>query len=141
MDIIKVNVFVAPLEVVNDSFICEFFLENKDILEKVQNSLLNIEVIELGNHSFLVFKVSLILVNQRIPFVNDTADVIEYRCVRTASRLLKACKLILKGLIFALLSHKLLVHITDLSVIFIQLTHDHLIVLPTKFGYFYVSSY
>lgn len=33
--IVEVNVFVSPLEVVNDTFICQLLLQNEDILEEV----------------------------------------------------------------------------------------------------------
>lgn len=35
MNIIEMNVFVTPLEVMNDSFICEFLLKDEDILEEI----------------------------------------------------------------------------------------------------------
>ena len=95
MDIIKVNVLVSPLEVVNDSFICKLFLENKDILEKVQNPLLNIKMIKLGNHSLLVFEISLVLINKSISFIDYATDIIEYCGICASSGLFKACKLIL----------------------------------------------
>lgn len=78
MNIIEVNVLVSPLKVMNDSFIREFFLENENILKEFQDPLLYIKVIEFSDHSLLIFKVSLILVDQRIPLIDDTAYVIEY---------------------------------------------------------------
>jgi hypothetical protein len=78
MNIIKVNVLVSPLKVMNDSFIREFFLEDENILKEFQDSLLYIKVIEFSDHSLLIFKVSLILVDQCIPLIDYTANVIEY---------------------------------------------------------------
>jgi hypothetical protein len=63
MNIIEVNVLVSPLKVMNDSFIREFFLEDKNILKEFQDPLLYIKVIEFSDHSLLIFKVSLILVD------------------------------------------------------------------------------
>jgi hypothetical protein len=78
MNIIKVNVLVSPLKVMNYSFICEFFLENENVLKEFQDPLLYIKMIEFSNHSLLIFKVSLILVDQCIPLIDDTANVIKY---------------------------------------------------------------
>jgi hypothetical protein len=63
MNIIKVNVFVSPLEVVDNAFICQLLLQNKNVLEEVKDTLLYIEVIEFSNHSLLVLQISLILVD------------------------------------------------------------------------------
>ena len=78
VNIIEVNVFVSPLKVMNDSFIREFFLQNENVLKEFQDPLLYIKVIEFSDHSLLIFKVSLILVDQRIPLIDYTANVIEY---------------------------------------------------------------
>ena len=48
------DVFVAPLEVVDNSFIGQLFLHNEDVLEKVDDSLIDVEVIKLGYHGLLV---------------------------------------------------------------------------------------
>ena len=69
----------------DDALICQFLFQNKDILEEVQDSLLNVEMIELGYHGLLIFKVFLVLINQGIPFVNDRSDVIKDRCVGATS--------------------------------------------------------
>lgn len=61
--IVKMNVFIAPFEVVDDSFICEFLFHNKNILKEVYNPLLNVEMIKFRDHRLLVFKVSLVLIN------------------------------------------------------------------------------
>jgi hypothetical protein len=78
VNIIEVNVLVSPLKVMNDPFIREFFLEDENVLKEFQDSLLYIKVIEFSDHSLLIFKVSLILVDQRIPLIDYTANVIEY---------------------------------------------------------------
>jgi hypothetical protein len=78
MNIIEVNVLVSPLKVMNNPFVSEFFLEDENVLKEFQNSFLYIKVIKFSDHSLLVFKISLILVYQSIPLVNNTANVVEY---------------------------------------------------------------
>lgn len=75
--VVEVNIFVSPLKIVNDPFIGELLLEDKDILEEVQNALFNIKVIELSDHGLLIFKIPLILVDQSVSLVNDAADVVK----------------------------------------------------------------
>ena len=78
MNIIEMNVLVSPLKVMNNPFVSEFFLEDENVLKEFQNSFLYIKVIKFSDHSLLVFKISLILVDQSIPLVNNTANVVEY---------------------------------------------------------------
>ncbi len=78
MNIIEVDVLVSPLKVMNYSFVSEFFLEDEYVLKEFQDSFLDIKVIKFSNHSLLIFKVSLILVNQSIPLIDYTANVVEY---------------------------------------------------------------
>ena len=78
MNIIEVNVLVSPLKVMNNPFVSEFFLEDENVLKEFQNSFLYIKMIKFSDHSLLVFKISLILVDQSIPLVNNTANVVEY---------------------------------------------------------------
>jgi len=78
VNIIEVDVLVSPLEVMNYSFVSEFFLEDEYVLKEFQDSFLDIKVIKFSNHSLLIFKVSLILVNQSIPLIDYTANVVEY---------------------------------------------------------------
>ena len=80
-DIVKVNVFIAPFEIVDDSFIGELFLDDEDVLKEVNNSFFDVKVIEFCYHSFLVLKVSLVDINQSISFVNYIPDVIEHSAV------------------------------------------------------------
>lgn len=75
--VVEVDIFVTPLKIMNDSFIGELLLEDKDILEEVQNALFDIKVIELSDHSLLILKIPLVLVNQSISLVNDAADVVK----------------------------------------------------------------
>ena len=78
VNIIEVNVFVAPLKVVNYTLVSQFLLQNENVLEEVQDALLNVEVIEFSNHSLLVLQISLVLIDQSISLINHTSNVIEY---------------------------------------------------------------
>ena len=62
-DIIKVNILVAPLKVMNNPFIRKLLLNNEDVLEKVNDSLFDIKVVKLGYHRLLILQISLISVN------------------------------------------------------------------------------
>jgi len=76
--IVEVNVLVAPFEVVDDALVSEFLLDYEQVLEKLDNSFIDVKVIELSNHCLLILQIFLVLVDQGISFVNDTADVIEH---------------------------------------------------------------
>ena len=84
LDIIEVNIFVSPFEIMNDSLISELFLNNEDILEEVYDSLLNVKVIKLSYHSLLIFQVFLICVNQSVSFINNSPYVIENASISTS---------------------------------------------------------
>ncbi len=77
VDIVEVDIFVSPFKIVNNSFICKLLLEDKDILEEIQNALFYIKMIELGDHGLLIFKIPLVLVDQSISLVNDTANIVK----------------------------------------------------------------
>ena len=57
--IIEVDVFVAPFKIVDDSFVSQLLLHDEQILEKVNNALVDVEMIELCYHRLLVFEVLL----------------------------------------------------------------------------------
>lgn len=61
--IIKVNIFIAPFKVVDYPLICQLFLQDENVLEKVNDSLFDVKVIEFCYHSFLVFEILFILIN------------------------------------------------------------------------------
>ena len=63
LDVIEMNIFVTPFKVMNNSFVCELFLYNENILEKVNYSFSDIEMVEFSYHSFLIFQICFILVN------------------------------------------------------------------------------
>ena len=52
--IIKVDVFVAPFKVVNYAFVCKLLFDDKEVLEKLYYSFIDVKVIELSDHCFLI---------------------------------------------------------------------------------------
>ena len=64
--VVEVDVLVAPLEVVNDALVRQLLLDNEDVLEEVDDALLDVEVVELGNHRLLILQVLLILLSNLI---------------------------------------------------------------------------
>lgn len=64
------DVFVSPLKVVNYSFVSQLLLDNKQILEKFNYSLVNIKMVELSYHCFLVFQILLIVIDQSVSFID-----------------------------------------------------------------------
>ena len=75
--IVKVNIFVTPFEVVNNSLVCQFFLYYEKVLEEFNDPFVDIKVIEFRNHSLLILQIFFILVNESIALVNYATDVIE----------------------------------------------------------------
>ena len=47
-------VFVAPFEVVDYAFVCQLLLHDEEVLEKLYYSLIDVKVIELCDHCFLI---------------------------------------------------------------------------------------
>jgi hypothetical protein len=76
-DIIKMNVLVAPLEVVDNSFVGKLLLNYKNVLEEVDDALVDIKVVKLSNHSLLILQVSFVGVNQSVALVDDRSDVVK----------------------------------------------------------------
>ena len=52
--IIKVDVFVAPFKVVDYAFVCQLLLHDEEVLEKLYYSFIDVKVIELSDHCFLI---------------------------------------------------------------------------------------
>lgn len=123
--VVEMDVLVTPLEVVDDSFVSKFLFDDEQILEEVDNSFIDVEVVKLGNHSLLVLEVLLKLVNKCVALVNHAANVVKNLgiCI-----LLELCEGIVQSLIFALLPLQLVVHRLDLGVVALELTHNHLFV-------------
>ena len=128
-DIIKVDVLVAPLEVVNDTLISQLILHGEDVLEEVDDALIDVKVVEFCDHSLLIFQIFLIEINQRVAFINDTADVFKGLCVTVA---LKLRNRVIQRLVFSLFPLQLKVHVLDLSVVAIELPQDHLLVITLR---------
>lgn len=61
--IVEVDIFVAPLEVVDDPLVGQLLLQNEDVLEEIQDALLDIKVVEFCYHGLLIFQIFLVLVN------------------------------------------------------------------------------
>ena len=135
-NIVKMDVLVSPLEVVNNSFISELLFDDEDVLEKVNNSLFDVKMIELRNHRLLVFKVSLILVDESISFIYDVSYVVEDR---TICAHVKLRELFSEILIFFLLSLKFIVHILYLDIVSLKFTHNELLIDPSSKSVLYFS--
>lgn len=68
--IVEMNVLVAPLEIMDDAFVCEFLLDDENVLKELSDSLINVKVVEFCDHGLLVFKVLFVLINQSMSFVD-----------------------------------------------------------------------
>lgn len=115
------NVLVAPLEVVNDSLICQLLLDDEDVLEEVDDPLLDVKVVELSNHCLLILQISLILVNQCIPLINDVSDVVKDGAVCAHVEL---GQLLGQVLVLFLLLLQFVVHVLNLNIIALQFADD-----------------
>lgn len=83
----------------DNSFISQFFLYDEQILEEINNSFVDVEVVKLSYHRLLIFQVFFISVDQAIPLVNDTANVVENLSVHV---LLKSGKCLVQCRVFRL---------------------------------------
>ena len=54
-DIVEVYIFVTPFKIMNNALVCQLFLHYEKVLEKFSDSFVDVKVIELCNHSFLIF--------------------------------------------------------------------------------------
>ena len=127
--IVEVDILVSPLEVVDDAFVRQLFLHDEDVLEKVNDALVDIKVIELSNHGLLVFQVTLVGIDEGVAFVDDTPDVVECLGVRIS---LQVGQSVIQRLVFSLLALKFEVHILDFVIVALQLVNDHLLVLTIR---------
>jgi hypothetical protein len=50
-----VDVFIAPLEVVDDAFVSQLLFDNKQVLEKLNYAFVDVKVVKLCDHGLLVF--------------------------------------------------------------------------------------
>lgn len=76
-DIVEVNILVSPFKIMDDALVRQLFLYDKDVLEEIDYALIDVEMVELCDHSLLILEVSLIGVNEGISFVNHTSNVVE----------------------------------------------------------------
>ena len=125
-NVVKVDVLVAPLEVVNDALVCQLLLHDEDVLKEVDDSLIDIEVVELGNHCLLIFQVAFVSVNQGVPLVDHAANVVEHLSIHGA---FQACYRIVQSLVLGVFPIQLRIHGLDLLIVTVQLAYDHLLVL------------
>ena len=63
------NILIAPLEVVNDSFVSQLPLDNENILKELDNSFIDIKMVKFSNHCFLVFKILLVRIDKCVSFI------------------------------------------------------------------------
>ena len=86
-DVVEVDVFVTPLEVVNDSLVRQLFLHDECVLKEVDDALFDVEVIELSDHCFLVLEVPLVLVDQGVALVDYVSNIVKDCAVRAVVQL------------------------------------------------------
>jgi hypothetical protein len=58
-----VYVFVSPFEVVDYTLVGQFLFHNEKVLEEFSDALVNVKMVELCNHGFLVLEILFVLVN------------------------------------------------------------------------------
>ena len=75
--IVEMNILISPFKIVDDALVRQLILNNKNILEEVNNPFLDIEVVELGNHCLLVLKISFILVDESISFIDYVSYIVK----------------------------------------------------------------
>lgn len=125
--IVEMDVLVAPLEVVDNPFVRQFLLHDEDVLEEINYSLLDVEVVKLRNHCFLVFQIAFVLIDQGIPLVDHVSDVVKHRTVVAS---IHSCQLIGEILVLLLFFLKLNMHVLNLMVVSLEFPDDQLLVLP-----------
>lgn len=84
LDIVEVNVLVSPFKVMNDSLVSELLLHNENVLKKINNPFLDIKVVELRNHDFLAFQVLLVCIDQSIPLIYYTPNIVKHTSISTS---------------------------------------------------------
>lgn len=89
--IVEVDVLVAPLEVVDYPLVRQLLLQDEDVLKELKDALLDVEMIEFGDHGLLVLEVPFVLVDQGVALVDHAPDVVKHSGIGVACALLKAC--------------------------------------------------
>lgn len=75
--IVKMDVLVTPLEVMYYSFVSQLLFHDENILEEINDPLFDVEMVELSDHRFLIFQIPLVLVDQRISFIDYVPDIVK----------------------------------------------------------------
>lgn len=119
------DVLVAPLKVMDNPLISQLLLDDEDVLEKLNNSLFDIEVVEFGNHSLLVLQVPFVLINQSISLIDYISDIVKYCAV---SAKIELGQLLSKVLILLLFSLQLIIHVFDLDEVSLELTNNEILI-------------
>ena len=119
--IVEVDVLIAPFEIVNYSLVRQFLLYYKDVLKEVNDPLFYVKMIEFSYHCFLVFKISFVLVNKGITFINYVSNVVKDGAV---GAFVEQVKFIRKILVLFFLSLQLIMHIFDLYKVSLKFTNN-----------------
>jgi len=85
--IVKMDVLVAPLEIMYYSFVSKLLFHDENILEEINDPLFDVEMVELSDHRFLIFQIPLVLVDQRISFIDYVPDIVKDSAVSTHIKL------------------------------------------------------
>ena len=76
--IIKMNVFVAPFKIMNDSSICELLFHDEEILKEFSNVFFDVYMRVLSYHcSLLITKILLVFLNQYLSIIYDVSNIIK----------------------------------------------------------------
>ena len=120
-NIVKVDVLITPLEVVDDALVRQLLLHDENVLEEVDDPLLDIKMIKLGNHRLLIFQIALVLIDQRISLIDHVPDIVKNGRIGAHVQL---GKLVRQILVFFLLLLQLVVHVLYLDVVALELADN-----------------
>ena len=120
-NIVKVDVLVTPLEVVDDALVRQLLLHDENVLEEVDDPLLDIKMIKLGNHRLLIFQIALVLIDQRISLIDHVPDIVKNGRIGAHVQL---GKLVRQILVLLLLLLQLVVHVLYLDVVALELADN-----------------
>jgi hypothetical protein len=54
-DIIKMDIFISPFEIMNDALVCQFLFDDKNVLKEINNPFFDVKMIKFCDHCFLIF--------------------------------------------------------------------------------------
>jgi len=75
-------ILIAPLEVVNDSFVSQLPFDNENILKELNNSLIDVEMVKFSDHRFLVFKILFVRIYKCVSLIYNWSDIVENLSVK-----------------------------------------------------------